>query len=182
LPSLLLFSLDSLREVLFQLRDEEVLREIRKRDKKLPVIAYSGTQDGNIQSVLTDDPGTFFISKWENRSIEELIRKVNSVLGLEPDPGQTQAFIVHGHNDKLKLELKNYLQNTLKLPEPLILHEQPSLGRTIIDKFEDYAAFSSLVFVLLMRWTPKTGPRVKMDFCWSAGEEKADYESQTQTA
>jgi hypothetical protein len=33
-----------------------------------------------------------------------------------------------------------------------------------------------------VRWTPKTGPPVKMDFCRSAGEEKADYESKTQTA
>src|SRR6266851_8272222 len=33
-----------------------------------------------------------------------------------------------------------------------------------------------------MRWTPKTGPQVKMDFRRSAGEEKADYESKTQTA
>jgi CRISPR-associated endonuclease Csn1 len=33
-----------------------------------------------------------------------------------------------------------------------------------------------------VRWTPKTGPRVKMDFCWSAGAETADDESQTQTA
>jgi hypothetical protein len=33
-----------------------------------------------------------------------------------------------------------------------------------------------------LRWTPKTGPQVKMDFRRSAGEEKADYESKTQTA
>lgn len=33
-----------------------------------------------------------------------------------------------------------------------------------------------------VRWTPRIGPQVKMDFRWSAGEEKADYESQTQTA
>jgi putative transposase len=33
-----------------------------------------------------------------------------------------------------------------------------------------------------VRWTPKIGPQVKMDFRWSAGEEKADYESKTQTA
>ena len=31
----------------------------------------------------------------------------------------------------------------------MILHEQPSLGRTVIEKFEDYAADSALVFVLL---------------------------------
>jgi len=33
-----------------------------------------------------------------------------------------------------------------------------------------------------VRWTPKTRPPVKMDFRRSAGEEKADYESKTQTA
>ena len=35
---------------------------------------------------------------------------------------------------------------------------------------------------LKLRWTPKTGPQVKMDFRWSASEKKADYESKTQTA
>ena len=33
-----------------------------------------------------------------------------------------------------------------------------------------------------VRWTPKTGPQVKIDFRWSASEKKADYESKTQTA
>jgi hypothetical protein len=32
------------------------------------------------------------------------------------------------------------------------------------------------------RWTPKTGPQVKIDFCRSAGEKNADYESKTETA
>ena len=36
--------------------------------------------------------------------------------------------------------------------------------------------------VSCLRWTPKTGPQVKMDFRWSASEKKADYESKTQTA
>jgi alkanesulfonate monooxygenase SsuD/methylene tetrahydromethanopterin reductase-like flavin-dependent oxidoreductase (luciferase family) len=33
-----------------------------------------------------------------------------------------------------------------------------------------------------LRWTPQIGPQVKMDFCRSAGEKKADYESKTETA
>jgi alpha-D-xyloside xylohydrolase len=33
-----------------------------------------------------------------------------------------------------------------------------------------------------VRWTPKIGPPVKMDFLRSAWEEKADYESKTETA
>jgi predicted nucleotide-binding protein len=60
-----------------------------------------------------------------------------------------RVFIVHGHNEVTKLALKNYLQNVLKLPEPIILHERPSLGRTIIEKFEDEAAHVDLVMVLL---------------------------------
>lgn len=60
-----------------------------------------------------------------------------------------KCFIVHGHDDKAKLDLKNYLQNTLKFPEPLVLHELPSIGKNIIEKFEDYAKDVDLVFVLL---------------------------------
>ena len=48
-----------------------------------------------------------------------------------------------------ELAVKNYLQNTLKLPEPIILHEQPSIGRTLIEKFEYYAAHSQLAFVIM---------------------------------
>lgn len=60
-----------------------------------------------------------------------------------------KVFIVHGRDDLSKQELKNYLQNTLKLGEPIILHERPSLGRTILEKFEDEATNADLVFVLL---------------------------------
>ena len=60
-----------------------------------------------------------------------------------------RIFIVHGHDDIAKLELKNYIQNTLKLPEPIILHEQPNHGRAIIEKFEEFANESTLAFVLL---------------------------------
>jgi predicted nucleotide-binding protein len=60
-----------------------------------------------------------------------------------------QIFIVHGHDEITKLELKNYLQNTLKLPEPIILHEKPNHGKTIIEKFEEHASKSTMAFVLL---------------------------------
>jgi predicted nucleotide-binding protein len=61
----------------------------------------------------------------------------------------TKVFIVHGRDMATAFEVKNYLQNTLKLPEPIILQEQPSYGRTIIEKFEDTARGCELVFVLL---------------------------------
>lgn len=59
------------------------------------------------------------------------------------------AFIVHGHDSAAVLELKNYIQNTLKWQEPIILREAPSSGKTLIEKFEDFARKVDCVFVLL---------------------------------
>jgi predicted nucleotide-binding protein len=60
-----------------------------------------------------------------------------------------RSFIVHGHDETEKLALKNYLQNTLKWPEPVILAEKPSGGKTIIEKFEEHSKNIDVVFVLL---------------------------------
>lgn len=127
----------------------EVLREIRKRNHDLPVIIYSATQDNTIIDALSDYPNLRFLSKWESPSLREIVQIVNSTLGLSNERMYPRPFIVHGHNDNIKLSLKNYLQNTLNLPEPTILHEQANIGRTLIEKFEDYAALSSLIFVIL---------------------------------
>jgi predicted nucleotide-binding protein len=59
------------------------------------------------------------------------------------------SFIVHGHDSAALLELKNFVQNTLKWQEPVILREQPSLGKTLIEKFEEYGRNVDCVFVLL---------------------------------
>ncbi len=127
----------------------EVLLEIRKRNGHVPVIVYSATQDAAVIDALDEIPHCTFISKWEGRTLKEFILQVHRALGLADGPVAAQSFIVHGHDETAKLALKNFLQNVLKFPEPIILHEQPNLGRTIIEKFEDYAALSVLVFVLL---------------------------------
>lgn len=81
---------------------------------------------------------------WKTHKHIEDIKEENKMAKKE-----IRTFIVHGHAEKLKWELKNYLWSTLGLPEPIILHEQPNLGRTIMEKFETYAGKVSLVFVLL---------------------------------
>jgi predicted nucleotide-binding protein len=60
-----------------------------------------------------------------------------------------RTFIVHGHDHQTLVELKDYLQNTLKLGEPVVLRQMPGLGRTLIEKFEKEAETVDLVFVLL---------------------------------
>lgn len=57
-----------------------------------------------------------------------------------------KIFIVHGHNDKMKLSVA---RSTEKLGlEPIILHEQPNLGRTIIEKFQEYADVGFAIILL----------------------------------
>ena len=47
------------------------------------------------------------------------------------------VFVVHGRNDGTKNEVARFLEH-LGL-EVVILHERPNEGRTVIEKFEDYA-------------------------------------------
>jgi predicted nucleotide-binding protein len=56
------------------------------------------------------------------------------------------VFIVHGHDEEMKLAVARTLER-LNL-RPIILHEQPNLGRTIIEKFTDYSNVSFAVVLL----------------------------------
>lgn len=64
-------------------------------------------------------------------------------------PLTPRLFIVHGQDEQTKWAVKNYLQNHLKLPEPVVLHERPNRGRTLIEKFEDHAEEVDGAVVLL---------------------------------
>jgi predicted nucleotide-binding protein len=88
--------------------------------------------------------------------IERLLKNLGGVYmtdsysrNKEPRKQEIRSFIVHGHDQLSLYELKDYLQNTLKLPEPVILRQMPGLGKTMIEKFEREAEMIELVFVLL---------------------------------
>lgn len=53
------------------------------------------------------------------------------------NPDLTQVFIVHGHNEELKVKVARFIE---KLDfQPIVLHEQASSGSTIIEKIEKYS-------------------------------------------
>ena len=58
-----------------------------------------------------------------------------------------KIFIVHGHDH----EMKNDVARVVHLLgfEPVILHEQPNKGRTLIEKFEDHSETAGFAIVLL---------------------------------
>ena len=57
-----------------------------------------------------------------------------------------EVFVVHGHDDAARETVARFLER-LDL-EPVILHEQPSMGRTIIEKFEDHSDVGFAVVLL----------------------------------
>jgi predicted nucleotide-binding protein len=68
---------------------------------------------------------------------------------VEAQARNVRSFIVHDHDRQSLFELKDYLQNTLRLDEPVVLQQMPGQGRTLIEKFESEAEATELVFVLL---------------------------------
>ncbi|HYE61626.1 MAG TPA: TIR domain-containing protein [Phycisphaerales bacterium] len=129
----------------------KVATAVRKRNPDASIMVLSGVSDPTTIATLRS-AGLEFRSKQTYSDIHSLIEQIELLAGPNArsrTPEPPVVFIVHGHDEAAKLDLKNYLQNTLRLPEPIILHEQPSLGRTIIEKFEAYASRATLVFVLL---------------------------------
>ena len=61
-------------------------------------------------------------------------------------PTNTRVFVVHGHKPGPKEAVARCL-DTLGL-EPIILHEKPNAGRTIIEKFSDYSDVHFAVVLL----------------------------------
>jgi len=69
---------------------------------------------------------------------------------------QRRVFVVHGHHEAAKQTVARLLE---KLGfEPVILHEQPDRGRTIIEKLEDHSAEAAYAVVLLTA-DDKGGPK-----------------------
>ncbi|MDE2844691.1 MAG: nucleotide-binding protein [Chloroflexota bacterium] len=91
--------------------------------------------------------------------IESMIEEIKTWWADDPDddvPSQSpmqmelsiakDIFLVHGHDHGTKETVARFLQG-LDL-KPIILHEQPNQGRTIIEKFEDYARTSYAIALL----------------------------------
>ena len=123
-------------------------RWIRKNYPHTPILGLTVNTDFEIRQRFMRY-GSAFESKFTLREIREFVEYVTRMLKEKTKQTQLKAFIVHGRDEVAKYELKNYLQNNLRIGEPIILHERPSLGRTILEKFEDEASDVDVVFVLL---------------------------------
>jgi len=65
----------------------------------------------------------------------------------QPHQGR-RVFLVHGHNEAAKQTVARFLDRITQ-PGVVILKEQPDRGRTIIEKFEEYAGQAGYAVILL---------------------------------
>jgi len=122
-------------------------RRIRELEHEMPILAVTASSDPEVYEWFSKQPKMSILHKPVRA--EEVLHQLTNLIGERGKCKQKPSiFIVHGHDDKSKLELKNFIQNTLRLGEPFILHEQPNCGRTIIEKFEYSSAQVDVVFVI----------------------------------
>lgn len=97
---------------------------------------------------------------------------------LRPDanvsPIANQVFLVHGHEELLRLKIELFL--TRAGLAPVVLMDQPSGGATVIEKFERYASASAYAVVLLTcddvgraRSAPQLLPRARQNVVLELG-------------
>jgi hypothetical protein len=72
--------------------------------------------------------------------------KENQTRGVEPTRRSRKVFVVHGHDEASREKIARFLQRMDF--EPIILHEQASRGRTVIEKVEAHADVGFAVVLL----------------------------------
>jgi len=123
-------------------------RRVLRDRPATPILAFSVATDAETMEWFNANTAGYLVKPARTADVVAAVRKALGLRSGEVSPGP-RSFLVHGHDDATLYQLKSYLQNTLGLPEPVILREQPSRGRTIIEKFEAAAEHTDLVFVLL---------------------------------
>src|ERR1700690_1272552 len=114
--------------------------------------------------VTANDFASISIIGWRDRRaaqvgmLEGLVQKILSESNASPSPSVSQprvapeashskqVFVVHGHDTEAKETVARFIER-LGL-EPIILHEQASSGRTVIEKFEVFADVCFAVVLL----------------------------------
>jgi len=86
------------------------------------------------------------IERLEEKRQDAIKVPITPIPLLAPMPGTRRVFIVHGRDEALKETVARFLEK-LDL-HPVILHEQPSQGRTVIEKFEGHADVDFAVVLL----------------------------------
>jgi len=93
-----------------------------------------------------------FETKYKNEKLLEeniqLMNEINSKLIINaPNRKNKKVFVVHGHNYHMRNEVESLLKNNGLIP--VVLTQQIDRGKTIIEKFENFANECSAAIVIM---------------------------------
>lgn len=128
----------------------KVYSEYENRNMPPGVIMFTSPSD-----IVSFDKYTTDITKEVLNVAKQKLAAVTSSPGSKSTDKNT-IFIVHGHDDLAKTTVARFLE---KLGcKAIILHEQPSAGRTIIEKIEDY---TNVGFAIVLYTPDDIGAKVE---------------------
>jgi len=163
---------------------EEVLKHALSTDQFAREIANSG------YGVYSMDPSPQQRLREFHRDMDDSLNVLISIIErLEVIPGQEshsaatptaysdRVFIVHGHDEGAREAVARFVTDLGLIP--IILHEQPNKGRTIIDKLEGQANVGFAVILLTpddlggssvqTQQTPSLSPRARQNVIFELG-------------
>ena len=120
------------------------------------LISCCKTGISTVKGMLAD-----YLEEWEEDSMKTPAKKSNKV------------FIVHGHDETLKIQVARLLEQ--QGIEAIILHEQPNAGKTIIEKIEHYSDVGAAVILFTPDDTGRANresnlkPRARQNVVFEAG-------------
>lgn len=123
-------------------------RWLRSRRKKTPIIFMTVRREDvlNIVATAMRNGAKDFINKHDPDSIQQISFRAQEILMQE----RAKVFISHGHNELLKLKLKDFIENRLNI-RTIVLADQPNQGLTIVEKLEKAAKQCSFALILLTK-------------------------------
>jgi predicted nucleotide-binding protein len=123
-----------------------VLREALSRQHDASVLLMTHRDRGTVAIVsqAMELGARYFFDKNDDLIVENIMAKVKSI-EVERSNG---IFVSHGHNELLKLKLKDFVENRLKR-RVAVLSEQPSAGMTVVEKLERVSNECSSAIILM---------------------------------
>lgn len=126
----------------------KLLKRFKSKYPDVPVIMIS--QKSERMTAIVNEAfmigADTFLDKNDTNFFTDLILKIKEIEENMSD----RVFISHGHNELLKLKLKDFVQNQLHR-EPLILNEMPNNGLTVVEKLEQASSLCNVAIVLLTK-------------------------------
>jgi DNA-binding response OmpR family regulator len=123
-----------------------ILREALGRQQDAYIFLMTQRDQGTVSIVseAMELGARYSFDKNDDLVVEQIVAKVQTV---EVEKSN-RIFISHGHNELLKLKLKDFVENRLKR-RAVVLAEQTSAGMTVVEKLERVSLECSSAIILM---------------------------------